>query len=94
MRLLRWVELANVVTVQGLHDANPGEHRRAAERGTCFLGFALAFFGLWLDSSSERCVGRSACFRKGPFDPTGRLRMTPGMVAATTSGSSLSFATP
>jgi hypothetical protein len=33
MRLfLLWVELANVVTVQRLHDANPRERRRAAER--------------------------------------------------------------
>jgi hypothetical protein len=51
---------------------------------------------LCLGSSPAKCVSRLACSRKGPSDPTGRLKMTPGfnMVAATTSGSSLSFATP
>ncbi|UPK40970.1 hypothetical protein IVB18_49565 (plasmid) [Bradyrhizobium sp. 186] len=43
--------------------------------------------------SSPRSVGRPACSAKRPFDPAARLRTTPGfdMVAATTSGSSVSF---
>ena len=52
-----------------------------------------AFVGL---SPSPRLVGSSACSPKDPSEPTGRLRTTPGfvMVAAMTSGSSLSFAAP
>ena len=44
----------------------------------------------------EVSVGNSACSAKGPFDPAGRLRTTPGLdiVAATTSESSVSLATP
>jgi hypothetical protein len=53
-------------------------------------------FGLPLTSSLDRSVGRAACSVNGPFDPTGRRRMTPGfaIVAAMTLGSLLSFATP
>ena len=55
--------------------------------------------GRWLlfrpPASSFRS-GRSACSAKRPFDPAGRLSTTPGfdMVAATTSGSSVSLAAP
>jgi hypothetical protein len=47
-------------------------------------------------TSGDKSVGKWACSLNGPFDPTGRLRMTPGfdMAAAMTSGSLLSFATP
>ena len=31
---------------------------------------------------SDRCVGRSACSRNGPSDPTGRLRTTPGRTSS------------
>jgi hypothetical protein len=53
----------------------------------------VAFAGL---SLSPRSVRSSASSPKGPSDPTGRLRTTPGfaMVAAMTSGSSLSLAAP
>lgn len=50
-------------------------------RGSCYLGFARAFSGLWLGSSPDRWVRRSASSPKGPSDPTGRLRMTPGFLA-------------
>jgi hypothetical protein len=64
-------------------------------RDGCFFSFARLFWSA-LDLVRDRCVGKSACSLNGPFDPTGRLRMTPGfrMVAAMTSGSSTSFATP
>jgi hypothetical protein len=44
--------------------------------------------------SPARSVGCSACSLKGPLEPTGRFRTTPGtaMVAAITSGSSLCLA--
>ena len=52
--------------------------------------------GFRRSSPPPRSVGSSACSPKDPSDPTGRLRTTPGfaMVAAMTSGSSLSFAAP
>jgi hypothetical protein len=52
-----------------------------------------AFFEM---SPPMRSVGSSACSLKGPLEPTGRFRTTPGaaMVAAMTSGSSLCFAAP
>ena len=61
-------------------------------RGTWSFGFARVFFGLGLGPSPAKSVGRSACSLNGPSDPTGRLTTTPGfdIVAATTSGSSLS----
>ena len=51
------------------------------------------FFGLAPSSSRS---GRSACSAKGPLDPAGRFSTTPGfaIVAATTSGSSVSLACP
>nr|GAJ35005.1 hypothetical protein BDOA9_0142040 [Bradyrhizobium sp. DOA9] len=51
---------------------------------------------LGLASPSPRSVGSSALSVNGPSEPTGRLSTTPGfaMVAATTSGSSVSFAAP
>jgi hypothetical protein len=46
--------------------------------------------------SSAKSVGNPACSVKRPVQPAGHLSTTPGfaMVAATTSGSSLSVATP
>jgi hypothetical protein len=41
-----------------------------------FLGFPRDRFGPRLGSSSDRCVGRSACSLKAPSEPTGRLRTT------------------
>jgi hypothetical protein len=60
------------------------------------LDFGVRFPGLPFAAFRDRCVGRLACSLKGPFDPTGCLRTTPGfdIVAATTSGSSTCFATP
>jgi hypothetical protein len=59
-------------------------------RGTCFFCFGARLFPFC--GRARRLIGAL----KGPFDPTGRLRMTPGldMVAATTSGWSLCFAAP
>jgi hypothetical protein len=52
--------------------------------------------GLLFTSSAGRSEGSWACCLNGPFDPTGRQRMTPGfdIAAAMTFGSLLSFATP
>ena len=74
----------------------------AAFRSAALSGWAedfLAFAGLraaFFPPSWPRFFGSSACSPKGPSDPTGRLRTTPGfaMVAAMTSRSWLSFATP
>jgi hypothetical protein len=79
----------------GLDDMMPevsGSSCRAADF------FALAA-GLWAGlfrPIRPRFFGSSACSPKGPPDPTGRLRTTPGfaMVAAMTPGSVLSFAAP
>lgn len=55
--------------------------------------FRLALYGTTFGFVAG---GRSECSAKRPLDPAGRLRMTPGfdIVAATTSGSSVSLATP
>jgi len=71
----------------------------SACREDVFFALRLVALRAALDGrvvASPRFVGSSACSLKGPFEPTGRLSMTPGfaMVAATTSGSSLSFAAP
>jgi hypothetical protein len=57
----------------------------------------LARFPRRVPSSPDpRSDGRPECSAKRPFDPAGRFSTTPGLdiVAATTSGSSVSFATP
>jgi hypothetical protein len=60
-----------------------------------FFDFGRDFCGLPPTSLPVRS-GRAACSVKGPLDPTRALRTTPGfaIAAATTSGWSLSFATP
>ncbi len=64
--------------------------------GAGFFGFARRLVRPAAAPPSARSVGSSACSLKGPLDPTGRLSTTPGfaIVAATISGSSVSFATP
>jgi hypothetical protein len=55
-------------------------------------GFGVGFFRVL----SPKFFGNSEFSPKGPSDPTGRLRTTPGFfwVAAMTPGSVLSFAAP
>jgi hypothetical protein len=64
--------------------------------GRLFGSGGRLFFGLPPVSLTPRSEDKSACSAKRPFDPAGRLSTTPGfeIVAATTSGSSVSFATP
>jgi hypothetical protein len=63
--------------------------------GRMFFALDRSFVGLRLPSPGKS-VGSWASSLKGPSEPTGRLRTTPGfaMVAATMSGRSVSFATP
>ena len=71
---------------------------RAAAFSLIFGGDRFSAFGRRLSRPPRASspVGRSECSAKRPLDPAGRLRMMPGfdIVAATTSGSLVSLATP
>jgi hypothetical protein len=85
--LLAFISQSDLALRRLVDGAGGGLPRLAAFR------LAGAFRGL---PALPRSVGSSACSRKDPSKPTGRLRTMPGfaMVAAMTLGSSLSFAAP
>ena len=70
--------------------------RRLVRLGRSFPRLGRGLRAAFFRPSWPRFFGSSAFSPKGPSDPTGRLRTTPGfaMVAAMTSGSWLSIAAP
>jgi len=76
--------------------SGPSGVRSLISGGGPFVGFARSPFRRRPFPADPRSVGRSECSANRPFDPAGRFSTTPGfdIVAATTSGSSASLATP